>query len=60
MFFNYSMPRRAAQGGACELNVEHGVALLQKEFGEHPEITTDELEILGAVYDVETGAVRWL
>ena len=45
---------------ACERNVEHGVALLQKEFGEHPEIAADDLEILGAVYDVETGAVRWL
>ena len=45
---------------ACERNVEHGVALLRREFGEHPEIASDELEILGAVYDVETGAVRWL
>ena len=45
---------------ACERNVEHGVAMLQKEFGEHPEIAADDLEILGAVYDVESGAVRWL
>lgn len=45
---------------ACELNVKHGVAVLQREFGEHPEIASDDLEILGAVYDVETGAVRWL
>lgn len=45
---------------ACELNVRHGVAVLQREFGEHPEIASDDLEILGAVYDVETGAVRWL
>ena len=45
---------------ACELNVEHGVAVLKREFGEHPEIASDDLEILGAVYDVETGAVRWL
>ena len=45
---------------ACELNVKHGVAVLQREFGEHPEIAFDDLEILGAVYDVETGAVRWL
>ena len=45
---------------ACERNVEHGVALLRREFGEHPEIASDELEILGAVYDVESGAVRWL
>ena len=45
---------------ACELNVRHGVAVLQREFREHPEIAADDLEILGAVYDVETGAVRWL
>ena len=45
---------------ACELNVRHGVDLLRREFGAHPEIESDGLEILGAVYDVETGAVRWL
>ena len=45
---------------ACELNVRHGVDELRREFGAHPEIASDGLEILGAVYDVETGAVRWL
>ena len=45
---------------ACELNVRHGVDELRREFGAHPEIASDGLEILGAVYDVESGAVRWL
>ena len=45
---------------ACEKNVEHGVALLRREFAAHPEIPAGELEILGAVYDVESGEVRWL
>lgn len=45
---------------ACERNVEHGVQMLRREFAAHPEIPAEDLEILGAVYDVETGAVRWL
>ncbi len=45
---------------ACEQNVRHGVALLRREFAAHPEIPSAELEICGAVYDIETGAVRWL
>ena len=27
---------------------------------EHPEIPTGELEIRGAVYEIETGEVRWI
>ena len=45
---------------ACEKNVRHGVQLLRREFAEHPEIPAEDLEIRGAVYDIETGAVRWL
>ena len=45
---------------ACEKNVEHAVEILQQEFREHPEIPTEELEIRGAVYDIMSGAVRWL
>ena len=45
---------------ACEKNVLHGVQLLRREFAEHPEIPAEDLEIRGAVYDIETGAVRWL
>ena len=45
---------------ACEKNVLHGVALLKREFAEHPEIPAEDLEIRGAVYDIETGEVRWL
>ncbi len=45
---------------ACEKNVRHGVELLRRAFAEHPEIPTDDLEILGAVYDIESGRVRWL
>ena len=45
---------------ACEKNVRHGVEILQRAFAEHPEIPAAELEIRGAVYDIESGAVRWL
>ena len=45
---------------ACEKNVRHGVELLQREFREHPEIPSAELEICGAVYDIADGEVRWL
>ena len=45
---------------ACEKNVRHGVEILRREFAEHPEIPAAELEIRGAVYDIESGAVRWL
>ena len=45
---------------ACEKNVRHGVEILQRAFAEHPEIPAAELEIRGAVYDIESGSVRWL
>ena len=45
---------------ACEKNVLHGVQLLRREFAEHPEIPAEDLEIRGAVYDIESGEVRWL
>lgn len=45
---------------ACEKNVAHGVEILRREFAAHPEIPAEELEIRGAVYDIATGAVRWL
>lgn len=45
---------------ACERNVRHGVDVLKREFAAHPEIPSEGLEICGAVYDIESGAVRWL
>ena len=45
---------------ACEKNVRRGVEILRREFREHPEIPTEKLEIRGAVYDIASGAVRWL
>ncbi len=45
---------------ACEKNVLHGLQLLRREFAEHPEIPAEDLEIRGAVYDIESGEVRWL
>ena len=47
-------------GLACEKNVRRGVEILKREFREHPEIPTEKLEIRGAVYDIESGEVRWL
>ena len=45
---------------ACELNVTHAVEVIRREFADHPEIPAVETDILGAVYDIRTGAVRWL
>ncbi len=45
---------------ACEKNVRRGVEILRREFREHPEIPTEDLEIRGAVYDIASGKVRWL
>ncbi len=45
---------------ACCLNVQHAVALIRREFAEHPEIPAQELDVLGAVYDIRSGDIRWL
>ncbi len=43
---------------ACCLNVEHAVRRLKKDFSNHPEVGSAVIE--GAVYDIQTGQVRWL
>ena len=45
---------------ATALNVKHGVKGIRQAFLEHPEIPSDELDIIGAVYNVDTGKVDWL
>jgi carbonic anhydrase len=45
---------------ACRLNVQHAVETIRREFAAHPEIPSAELDVVGAVYDIATGAVRWL
>lgn len=45
---------------ACWLNVQHAVETIRREFAAHPEIPSEELDVIGAVYDIETGAVHWL
>ena len=45
---------------ATALNVQHGVNVIRRAFREHPEIPSDELDIIGAVYNVDTGRVDWL
>ena len=45
---------------ACWLNVQHAVETIRREFAAHPEIPSAELDVVGAVYDIATGAVRWL
>ncbi len=42
------------------LNVKHGVNIIEKAFRNHPDIEDGELDVLGAVYDIETGKVEWL
>ena len=43
---------------ACRLNVRHGVERIRKEFHKHPEMP--DVEIRGAVYDIQSGDVEWL
>ena len=45
---------------ATVLNVEHGVRVIKQAFADHPEIDSAELDVIGAVYDIETGIVEWL
>lgn len=45
---------------ASRLNVQHAVAMIRREFADHPEIPTADLDVLGAVYDIETGELSWL
>ena len=45
---------------ACQKNVEHGVEVLKKSFAGHHEIPESETDIIGAVYDIESGHVFWL
>ncbi|MBP5169180.1 MAG: carbonic anhydrase [Oscillospiraceae bacterium] len=42
---------------ACRLNTLHGVERIRAEFDAHPEI---DAEVVGALYDIETGNVEWL
>lgn len=43
---------------ACERNVRCGVQKLKAAFSDHPEM--QDVRIDGAIYDILTGAVRWL
>ena len=43
---------------ACRLNVEYAVRRIRNEFRDHPEIPS--VNVVGAVYDIETGQVSWL
>ena len=43
---------------ASRRNVLHAVARIEREFSEHPEMR--EPVICGALYDLESGEVRWL
>ena len=45
---------------ATVLNVKHGVSVIRQAFREHPEIPSEGLDIVGAVYNVESGKVDWL
>ena len=45
---------------ATVLNVKHGVNIIKNAFHDHPDIEDGELDVLGAVYDIETGVVEWM
>ncbi len=42
---------------ACALNVNRGVEIINKALENHEEIKASEVDVLGAVYDIETGKV---
>ena len=44
----------------CRLNILHAVERIRSAFAEHPEIPSADLDILGAVYDLRSGAVEFL
>ncbi len=48
---------RDPEKASC-LNVEHAVNRLTMEFSDHPEI--EDVTIIGALYDIYSGEVRWL
>jgi carbonic anhydrase len=45
---------------ATVLNVKHGVNIIRNAFHDHPEIEAGELDVAGAVYNIETGEVDWV
>ena len=45
---------------ATVLNVRHGVKTIEDAFEDHPELEHKDLDVIGAVYDIETGIVSWL
>ena len=45
---------------ATVLNVKHGVSIIKEAFREHPEIPSENLDIVGAVYNIDTGRVDFL
>ena len=45
---------------ACVKNVEAGVAAIKTKLADDHESLTPETDVLGAVYDIETGKVEWL
>ena len=45
---------------ATALNVKHGVNIIRNAFHDHPDIEDGELDVLGAVYNIETGIVEWI
>ena len=45
---------------ATAMNVSHGVMTIRQAFAEHPEIPSSNLEVIGAIYNIETGVVDWI
>lgn len=45
---------------ACEKNVRYGVKLIQEALNHIEETVLTEVQVVGAVYDIETGHVHWL
>lgn len=43
---------------ACEKNVLYGAERIKTVFSDHPKM--QDVNVRGAVYEIETGAVRWL
>ena len=45
---------------ACGLNVKAGVAAIRKALDESEEEGLEDVDVLGAIYNIESGKVDWL
>ncbi len=45
---------------ACGLNVQYGVDRINEVLKDNPEVNLDEVDVLGAIYNIKSGNVEWI